>query len=361
MLWLHGAGHFHPEAEITNRFLEALDIGTTESWILERVGIRSRRTVLPLEYIRATYNQDPRAGLEAATYTNADTGRRAAEMAMARAGITGRDVGLVLAGSCAPDTTAPAEACNIAAALGIEAPAFDLNSACSTFGAHLYTLSLMRPEALPAFVLLVITDNTTRVVDFRDRRGAVLWGDGSAAVVVSTRAPGRFAVLAAELASSPAGHKKVLIPRLGHFTQDGPAVQKFAISKTVHCLTALRAAFAAVAPRAFHFIGHQANRLMLESVCRSARLAPEQHHSNVTEFGNTGAAGAPSVLSAAWDRFATGDHIAMVCVGSGLTWSSLMLRCEHGWAPTNRTQRPAAPHLLSEEVPSLLRGPEALT
>ena len=64
-LYLHGLGHFHPEVEITNRFLEDLDIGTSDAWIMERVGIRSRRTVLPLDYIRETRNRDPRLVREA--------------------------------------------------------------------------------------------------------------------------------------------------------------------------------------------------------------------------------------------------------------------------------------------------------
>ena len=75
-LHLHGLGHFHPENEITNRFLEELDIGTTDDWILERVGIRSRRTSLPLDYLRTTRNRDPRAAAEAALYSHAETGRR---------------------------------------------------------------------------------------------------------------------------------------------------------------------------------------------------------------------------------------------------------------------------------------------
>ncbi len=49
-VYLHGLGHFHPENEITNAFLEDLDIGTSEAWIVERVGIRCRRTTLPLDY-----------------------------------------------------------------------------------------------------------------------------------------------------------------------------------------------------------------------------------------------------------------------------------------------------------------------
>src|SRR5215472_9789482 len=109
---LHGLGHAHPEPEISNRFLELLDIGTDDSWILERVGIRCRRTVLPLDYIRDTRNRDPREALAAATESNAMLGARAARLALARAGIGAADIGLVIAGNSATDTSAPAEACN---------------------------------------------------------------------------------------------------------------------------------------------------------------------------------------------------------------------------------------------------------
>ena len=188
--FLHGLGHFHPENEITNAFLEELDIGTTESWIMERVGIRSRRTTLPLDYIQATRNCDPRAAQEATLYTHAEAGRRAAEMALARAGLTAADVGMVIAGSSVMDTATPAEACNIARALGIEAPALDVNSACTSFFAQLHIVSLMRPDALPPFVLLVVSEAVTRAVDYTDRSSAVLWGDASVAAVVSTQVPG---------------------------------------------------------------------------------------------------------------------------------------------------------------------------
>jgi 3-oxoacyl-[acyl-carrier-protein] synthase III len=118
-LHLHGVGHFHPENEITNRFLEELDIGTTDSWILERVGIRSRRTVLPLDYIRATRNADVRAAAEAALYDTAELGKRAALRALERAGLAPSDIGMVVSGGCASDITCPAEAAEIAGRLGI--------------------------------------------------------------------------------------------------------------------------------------------------------------------------------------------------------------------------------------------------
>ena len=73
-VFLHGLGHFHPDNEITNQFLEDLDIGTDDQWIMERVGIRSRRTALSLDYIAETRNRDPRAAIEAAEYSNAELG-----------------------------------------------------------------------------------------------------------------------------------------------------------------------------------------------------------------------------------------------------------------------------------------------
>lgn len=324
-LFLHGLGHFHAENEITNAFLESLDIGTTDAWIMERVGIRSRRTTLPLDYIRSTRNRDPRAAQEAALYTHAEAGRRAAEMALARAGIATADVGMVIAGSSAMDTATPAEACNVARALGIEAPALDVNSACTSFFAHLHVLSLMRPEALPPFVLLVVPEAVTRTVDYTDRGAAVLWGDGAAAAVVSTTVPGRARILSTTLTSSPAGADRVVVPRTGHFRQDGRVVQMFAIKKTAHLLRQLQEAHPEEG-RPLHFVGHQANLRMLEAVCRECNVPASRHHANVEWYGNTAGAGAPSVISMRWDDWAADDDVAVVGVGAGLTWASYFLR-----------------------------------
>jgi 3-oxoacyl-[acyl-carrier-protein] synthase-3 len=223
-LYLHGIGHYHPENEITNGFLEELDIGTNDAWILDRVGIRARRSVLPLDYIRATRNQDLRAAGEAATVSNSEMGERAARMALARAGVAASDIGMVITGSSAPDTLSPAEACNVAQRLGLEVPAFDINSACTSFFIPVHLFSMMRPEALPTFVLIVVAESLTRTVDYSDRATAVLWGDGAAAAVVSTREAGRGELSGSVLSSSPAGNDKVVVPRHGFFRQDGPAV-----------------------------------------------------------------------------------------------------------------------------------------
>ena len=230
-LYLHGLGHFFPENEITNQFLEDLDIGTSHEWIMERVGIETRRTALSLDYIRDTRNQDVRAALEASQYSLAQTGARAAELALQRAGVAKSQIGLVLAGSSAGDTYTPTEAANIARLMELEVPAIDINSACTSFFAGLHMLSWMNPEKLPEFILLVIPEAVTRTVDYSDRSSAVLWGDGAAAAVVSLRAPSTVKIKGSALNSSPAGADKIVVPRTGHFTQQGRAVQMFAIKK----------------------------------------------------------------------------------------------------------------------------------
>ena len=324
-LHLHGLGHFHPENEISNQFLESLDIGTNDEWILERTGIRSRRTVLPLDYIRDTRNRDLRAANEAALYTAAEAGRRAAEMAIARAGIDRGRIGWVVTGGSAPDSLTPAESCNVARALGLEVPAFDVNSACTSFLAHIFLLERMQPDALPDFILLVAPEIATKIVDYEDRASAVLWGDGAAAAVVSTRVPGRAHFEGSTLDSSPEGAEKVVVPRLGYFDQDGRAVQMFAIKKSQLVYEQLRERHACE-DRQLHFVGHQANLRMLQAVCERSGIPPERHHSNVEWYGNTAAASSASVISMNWEKWNPDDDIAVAGVGAGLTWAGYLLR-----------------------------------
>jgi 3-oxoacyl-[acyl-carrier-protein] synthase-3 len=319
-LSLLSVGHFHPPIVLDNDFLTSLDIGVDTNWVIERVGIRERHTVLPLDYIRDTRNRDPRASAEASSFSDAQTGAKAAEHALSRAGLTAKDIGMVISGGCSPQLTIPAQACLTAAELQIECPAFDVNSACSSFAAQLHLLSSMRPETLPDYVLIVNVENTTRTVDYNDRRTAVLWGDCTSAAIVSPRAPGRAAVKASVLHSDPSGWKHVKIPAGGHFYQDGQAVQGFAIRKTIATLSELGATLPKDSLPTF--IGHQANFLMLDGVCRRAEIPPERHFFNVDRFGNCGAAGAPSVLSQNWEKI-KGGYLSLVVVGSGLTWGGV--------------------------------------
>lgn len=329
MLYLHGIGHFHPENVIDNDFLESLDIGTNCQWIMERVGIERRRTVLPLDYIKETRNSDPRMAREASQYSDAYMAAEACQMALKRANLTKADIGLVISGSCSAQWSLPAEACRVANELEIEAPCFDLNSGCATFGTILHFLSAMQPQATAPYILVLNPEASTRVIDYNNRNTAVLFGDGASAAIVSLQVAAPTVVDTTTMHSDPSGWKAATIVAGGYFDQVGKTVQAFAIRRTVSTLKKLRFDTSSD-PKNMYFIGHQANRLMLEGVCRHSEVAADRHLYNVDEFGNCASSGAPAVLSQHWDHFQDGDHIAMVVVGSGLSWSSLHIKRTNG-------------------------------
>lgn len=324
MVFIHSIGHFHPENIIDNQFLTELNIDTNNEWIIERVGIITRRTSLSLEYIRTTYNDPVKNFGEHIQYSNIQSGVIAATRALQSANLSPKDIGLVIAGGCLPQYSLPAEACMIAKQLGIKAPAFDLNSACSTFAAQMHMLQNMDPKALPDYVLIVIPENMTRSVNFKDRRVAVLFGDGSVAAVISKKHPAKFVVDTVLLDSNPDGSDMIKVPAAEHFYQDGPTVQRFAIKTMVSTIEKLRN-IAKISKDQHYFIGHQANLMMLRSICKIAQIDEKHHLFNVDHFGNCGAAGAPIVLSQNWSKFKSKDQIILAVVGAGLTWGGMII------------------------------------
>ena len=127
------------------------------------------------------------------------------------------------------------------------------------------------------------------------------------------------------MTSDPMGADKVVVPRLGHFRQEGRTVQTFGIRKSSDLYLRHREEFEDDA-RNLHFIGHQANLRMLESVCRRCEIPEERHHSNCEFFGNTAGASSGSVISQNWDKWTKHDDISVVGVGSGLSWGSYLMR-----------------------------------
>lgn len=325
MVYLHGIGHFHPENVITNQFLESLQIGTTVDWIMERVGIETRRTVLPLDYLAETKNSDPRETDKVRLYTDAQLGGNAARMALERAGLKVEDIGMVISGSSLPQYLTPADAATVASDLGIDVPCFDINSACATYGVQMRYLDSVKPEKLPPYVLVTNVEAPTTTIDYSDRRTAVLFGDCAAASILSTTVPSNKIFSDCEMASNPTKWDKAVVPRWGYFRQDGNAVQGFAIRKTTDGLRNLLNLIPDADMRRVFFIGHQANLGVLETAAKRAGIAPKNHWFNVNLFGNVACAGGPSVLSQHWDKLRAGDHVAMALAGAGLTWTQMLL------------------------------------
>ncbi len=313
----------HPETIIDNTFLESLDIGTSNEWIMERVGIVTRRTILPLDYIKTTRNVNPLAAKEAANTTLTQLGKDAALKALQYANIQPQDVGLVILGMSIPEMYIPANACLIANELGIEAKAFDLNSACSSFMAHLHFINSMKQEALPEYILLIQAEIYTTAINYNDRNSAVLFGDAASAQVLSPRRLGKGRIQQTSFDSDPSSWNKIYVAPGAHFVQQGSTVQRFAIQRTVSTAEALIKDY--VNRDSLYFIGHQANLRMLESSCARLQIDPSKHFYNVDRYGNCGGAGAPSVLAEKWYSFKKGDTLVTATVGAGLSWGGSLI------------------------------------
>lgn len=326
MLNILGMGYSNPTTVIDNAFLESLDTGTTAAWIEEKIGIKERRSSLPLDYIRQTRNADPREAIKVASMSPTDMGAKASEMALARAGIKASDVGMVICNCCTPNQTAPAESQRVAERLGIErAKVFDVFTACPVFALHLDFLNNYRPETLPEYVLCVSTAALTQKVNYSDRTDGAIWGDGAAAWVVSPRQKGKLEVLDTFYQADPSRCEAVVVDTYGYFHQDGRAVRNFSVLQTVKLIRQVEAKNPVDWNRDI-FIGHQANYTMLQQIVSNRGIPESNHWHNVMYIGNQAGASAPAVLAMHWDEVRSGQQIVVAVVGAGLSWGSLLLR-----------------------------------
>ena len=324
MLSIVSMGYNHPTGVIDNQFLEDLNVGTTAQWIIDKIGIKTRLTTLPLDYIRSTRNQDPREALKVASMTPTEMGVNAAKMALERAGLKAEDIGLVICNCCTPAQTAPAEAQRIAKELNLRVKAFDVFTACPVFALHIDLLRSFKEDKLPDYVLCVSTAALTQHVNYNDRSDGAIWGDGAAAWIVTPRKPGRLSVVDSSYMADPTRCDAVVVDTYGHFRQDGRAVRDFSVRQTVRLIKGLEERFELDWNRDI-FIGHQANATMLEQITNNRGIPATNHWHNVTTVGNQAGAGAPASLAMNWDQLKTGQKIVVAVVGAGLSWGSVLI------------------------------------
>jgi len=322
-----GMGFAHPTTKITNEFLEQLDVGTTAQWITEKIGIQSRLTSLPIEYIAKTRNHHPSEAVKVANDNSVTLGLRAAQDAMKRAGITAQDIGLLITNCCTPCATSPVESHRLAEALGIKAQAYDVFTACPVFALHIDYLANFDSAALPDYILCVSTATLTQHVNYNDRSDGAIWGDGAGAWIISPRKPGKLRVIDSLFHSDPTRSQAVTVDTWGHFKQDGRAVRDFSVRQTVRLVKRLEEEFKLDWSKDI-FIGHQANLTMLNQITGNREIPDSNHWRNVTEIGNQAGAGAPIVLAMHWDQIKPGQRIAVAVVGAGLSWGSVLLEAE---------------------------------
>jgi 3-oxoacyl-[acyl-carrier-protein] synthase-3 len=322
--WLAGLGTGVPDRVVTNAELAAV-LDTSDQWIVERTGIRQRRYAAPDQSV-------------------ASLAKEAADHALARAGLTPKDIGAIVLGTATPDRRLPSTACDLQALLGAEnAAAFDISAACPGFVFALTVAEGLIASEQAENVLVVGAEKLTTITDMQDRSTAILFGDGAGAAVLRRCTGGDRGLLSTFIKSDgrlapllyvPGGgaadpiSEKVLRERSQYMKMAGREVFKHAVLTMAEaCDVALRRA-GVRAEEIDLLVPHQANIRIIEATAKHAHMPMDKVMVNVDRYGNTSSASIPLALDQAQTegRIKPGSLVLLVAFGAGFTWGSAVIR-----------------------------------
>lgn len=315
-----GWGTALPERVVTNADIATL-FDTSDEWITERSGIRSRRVATgPFVDQQPPHHPPDGLGTTAALATGA--GRRA----LTAAGIDPSAVGMVILCTTTPDQLIPATSAAVSAALGTGGGAMDLNAACAGFTYGLVTASGLIASGVDR-VLLIGAETLTRATNWADRSNAFLFGDGAGAVVLEAAA-GDSALLGWDVGVDGT-LVEVLYADLGQgMVMKGQEVFRRAVRATVESARLSMERAKVTVDDIALFVPHQANIRIMTAVADRLGLPHHRIASVIDRTGNTSSASIPLALGAAADagRLADGDTVLLAGFGAGMTWASAVWR-----------------------------------
>jgi 3-oxoacyl-[acyl-carrier-protein] synthase-3 len=301
-----GVGRYVPEKVVKNTDLEKI-MDTSDEWIRTRTGIEERRI----------------AGDDMDT---SDMAFEAAKNAIEHAGISPKEIDLILVATVTPDQPFPTVACMLQDRLGAtNAAAMDISAACAGFMYGLATAQQFIVSGTYRYVLVVGVEKLSKITDWSDRNTAVLFGDGAGAAVVGPVSEGR-GILAFDLGADGSGGKYLYQDRYIHM--NGREVFKFAVRQMGEsCIRVIEKAGLSKEDVDF-LIPHQANIRIMESARQRLELPVEKMSKTVHKYGNTSAASIPISLVEELEAGKIKDDqvIVMVGFGGGLTWGAVLLR-----------------------------------
>ena len=311
-----GLGCKVPDRVVTNAELSQ-HVDTSDEWIVERTGIRERRIAARDEAL-------------------SDIALPAARDALARAGLEGKDIDLLIVATVTPDMAFPSTAAILANTLGAtDAAAYDLSAGCTGFMYALAQAYGMLAAGLAKRALVVGGDILSRILDWEDRSTLVLFGDGAGAVVLEVVPERGF--LGFELGADGAGGANLWLPGSGsrifddpdrYVKMNGREVFKFASRVLVQSAQDLLAECGVTIDDVDLYVPHQANVRIIDHATRKLGVPSDKVVVNVDRYGNTSSGSIPLALAdaAADGRLRPGGLVLMTGMGAGLTWGSALIR-----------------------------------
>ena len=310
-----GAGSALPKRKVTNEEL-AKTVDTSDQWIVERTGIRSR-------YVAGEGE------------TTASLATEAARRALEHAGVDASEIGLIVLATATPDQTFPSSATKVQAALGIDdCIAFDVHAVCTGF---LYALSVadsMLRGGNAKKALVIGAETFSRILDWEDRATCVLFGDGAGALVLSAEETDS-GILATRLHADGRHNDLLFVDggpsttgTVGKLRMKGREVFRHAVVNLAGVLNEVLEAAGLTAADVDWVVPHQANARILDATAKKLGLPPDKIVVTVDKHANTSAASVPLAFDAAIQdgRIKRGDLVVLEAMGGGFTWGAAALR-----------------------------------
>jgi 3-oxoacyl-[acyl-carrier-protein] synthase-3 len=313
-----GTGGYLPEEILTNdQISETVD--TSDSWIYERTGIKSRRIAGPNE-------------------TASSMAEIAARQAIEAAQIDPEEIDLIVVATGTPDRVYPSTGCLLQQRLGIkQCMAFDVQAACS---GSIFALSIADQyikSGAAQKVLVIGTEICSRLVDWTDRTTCILFGDGAGAVLLG--ASEKTGILSTHIHSdgeyedllycpNPQAATEANKDESGFISMRGNEVFKVAVNTLGRIVDETLEANRLDKSDIDWLVPHQANIRIIAATAKKLKMSMEQVVVTLENQGNTSSA---SVLLAFNEAVRDGrirrDQVVLLeAFGAGFTWGSVLLK-----------------------------------
>lgn len=318
---LLGTGSALPKRAVSNAEMAQM-VDTTDDWIVERTGIRNR------------YIADE-------SETTGSLATLAAQNALQAAGVSGKDIDLIILATATPDQTFPATATKVQHAIGANGGvAFDVSAVCSGFLYAMTVADSMIRTGSAKCALVIGAETFSRILDWEDRTTCVLFGDGAGAMVFGAREvdaadPNAPGILTSKL-HADGEHNDLLFTdggpsttgTVGKVRMKGREVFRHAVTNLANVLSEVLEQTGHSAAEVDWVVPHQANFRILDATARKLGLPAEKVVMTVDQHANTSAASVPLAFDVAVrdGRIKSGDLVILEAMGGGFTWGASVLR-----------------------------------
>ncbi len=311
-----GTGSYLPKKRVTNDELPK-SLETSHSWIVERTGICARYIAAPGEY-------------------TSDMAVEASRKALESAGMLPEDIDMIVLATTTPDHTFPATATRVQAKLGLTSGfAFDQAAVCSGFVYALATADAFIKQGMVKSALVIGAETMSRLLDWEDRKTAVLFGDGAGAVVLKSEKDTDRGIIGSLLRTNGCGYDELYVSggpsttqTTGTIEMNGREVFRNAVQCLEEAVQDILEKYKISQDEIDWLVPHQANKRIIDATAKKLGLPESKVIHTGADQANTSAASIPLALDCAIrdGRIQKGDLILCEAFAGGYAWGSNLIR-----------------------------------